>query len=64
MRILIPILYFVRIKKRSKCIYLLQSVAHATYFSSALEPGILSSSIQWHQSGSRKFALVRVFIHH
>ena len=63
MRILIPILYFVRIKKEGNAYtyYSLWSMLHASAVHWSLV--FLSSSIQWHQSGSRKFALVKVFIH-
>ena len=63
MRLLIPILYFVKIKKEGNAYtyYNLWPMLHASAVHWSLV--FLSSSIQWHQSGSRKFALVRVFIH-
>lgn len=64
MRILIPILYFVRIKKEANAYtyYSLWPILHTSAVHWSLV--FFTALIQWHQSGSRKFALVRVFIHH
>ena len=58
-----PTLYFARIKGESACTY--HSLWPMVHVSAVHESLVFySSAVQWHHSGGRKLAMVRIFIHH